>query len=90
MIHLVGPDFVEEVRQLARVGKITIMKEEAAVSLVRVLVEMFQPLCMEGARPADETMDHIVLGKEELGEIRTILAGDTRNKGDLCHGLFLR
>ena len=41
------------------------------------LVEALNPPCVEGGRAANDTMDVITLLQEELGEVGTVLPGDT-------------
>ena len=59
-----------------RVGQVRVVEEEARVGLVRIHVEVVDPLGVELARAADEAVDLVALLEEELGEVRAVLAGD--------------
>jgi hypothetical protein len=56
MIDFIWLDFIKEVCQLAGVGKVSIMQEEASIRIVRILIEMINPLCMKSARPPHKPM----------------------------------
>jgi len=49
--------------------------------IVRVLVEVIEPLRMKGAGPPDQAVDRIALGKQQLGQVRPVLAGDPGDEG---------
>jgi hypothetical protein len=51
---------------------------------MRIRVEMLEASSVEGGRTADDPMDFIALGQQELGQVATILACDTSNKRDLA------
>ena len=46
MIDFIWLDFIKEVCQLAGVGKVSIVQEEEGVRVVRILIQMINPLCM--------------------------------------------
>src|SRR5439155_19583661 len=50
--------------------------EQPGLVLVRVLVEVVDPTRRERARAADQAMDLVALGQEQLGEVRPVLACD--------------
>jgi hypothetical protein len=45
------------------------VEEEAGVGIVRILVEMIEPLRVECAGSPDQPVDCIPLGQKQLGEI---------------------
>jgi hypothetical protein len=53
---------------------------------VGIHVKMIDPLRIERAGTADDAMHLVAFGKEKFGEIGTVLAGDSRNKGFFTHG----
>ena len=53
--------------------------------MVLILIEMFDPLGGEDARPAHDAVDLIALGQQELGQIGAILPGDACNQSYLAH-----
>ena len=48
--------------------------------LVRILVDVVEPLGVEARRAADEAVHLVTFGEQKLGEIRTVLAGDARDQ----------
>ena len=69
MVDLVRFDVINEVGQLFRVREIAIMKEEADIRLVRVLVKMIDPSPVETARTADNAMDLIAFEEKKVSKI---------------------
>ncbi|MBT9133091.1 MAG: hypothetical protein DDT33_01622 [Firmicutes bacterium] len=53
------------------------MKKEPCPKLMRVLIEMVNAVSIKSARPSDEPVNFIALGKKELRQIRAILSGGT-------------
>ena len=53
--------------------------------LMDVPEDVVDPVRVEGAGPADQSVDFIALGKEKFCQVRSVLAGDA---GDECffHG----
>ena len=58
------------------VGEVAVVQDEAAVRLVRVLVEVVDALGVEGRGAALDAVDLVALGEQELGEVGAVLAGD--------------
>ena len=52
-----------------------------AVGDVRVLVQVVDPLGIEGRRPPLDAMDFVALGQQELRQIGAVLAGDAGDEG---------
>ena len=59
VIDLIRPDLVEEVRELARISKIAVVQDETGLRVMRILVEMLDPLRMKDTRPPDQPVDRV-------------------------------
>ncbi len=81
VIDLVGANLVEEVGELARIGEIAIVQDDAGLGVVWILVEMLDPLRMEGTGPPDQPVDRVALREQQLTKVRAVLAGDARDEG---------
>ncbi len=62
------------------------MEDEIPVIDMRVLVEMVDPAGVEHRAAALDAVDDISFPKEEIGQVRAILAGHTGNEGCLHEG----
>ena len=80
VVDFVRPDLLEEVGERARNGKIAVVEIDPSLGVVEVLVEMVDPVRVEGAGPADEPVDLVTLPEQEFGQIRSVLAGDARDQ----------
>src|SRR5258706_15048623 len=68
--------------EAARIGHVAVMKDEPAIRDVRVLKDMVDPLGIEqGSAPLD-TVHHIALVEEKLGQIGAVLPGDPGDQRD--------
>ena len=76
MVDLVGSDLLEEVGERAGYGQIAVVEIDPRLGVVEVLVEMVDPVGVEGAGPADESVDLVPLAEQELGEVGAVLARD--------------
>ena len=56
------------------------MQKQPGAGLVRILVEVLDPLGVERAGPADQAVDLVALGQQEFGQIGAILSGDAGNQ----------
>ena len=59
-----------------RIGEVGVVQEEAGIALVRIHVQVVDPLRVELAGATDQPVDLVALLQEELGEVRAVLAGD--------------
>lgn len=82
VVDLVGADLGDDVAEVGAVGEVAVVQEQRHVLAVGVAVEVVDTAGVEGGRAADDAVDLVALGKEELGEVGTILAGDTGDEGD--------
>ena len=81
VVDLVRPDLLEEVGELAGDGEVAVVEIDPRLGVVEVLVEVVDPVGVEGAGPADEAVDLVALAEQEFGQVGAVLAGDA---GDEC------
>ena len=81
VVDLVRLDLAQQGDQPRAVGEVAVVQEEPGVRVVRVLVEVVDPAGVERRRPADQAVDLVALGEQQLGEVGAVLAGDA---GDQC------
>jgi len=86
VIDFVGLDLLQDADQAGGVGQVAMMEDEPAVGLVRVLVEVVDPLGVEQGGAAFNAVDDVALVQQELGEIRAVLAGDAGDECGFVHG----
>jgi hypothetical protein len=55
------------------------MKLKPDIFLVRILIQVIYPFCIEKARPSLDPMHHIALLQEKFSQISSILACDAGN-----------
>lgn len=87
IIDLVRLHLLHDADQIGGVGEVTVMQNQLAIILVRVLIEMIDTLGVEERRPAFDTVHRIAFPDEEVGEVSTILAGnagDERDSGEVA------
>jgi hypothetical protein len=81
VVHLVGPQLPQQVDQGDAVGEVGVVEYEGAAGLVRVLVDVVDPLGVERGGAAHHPVHGVALVQQQLGEVRAVLAGDA---GDEC------
>jgi hypothetical protein len=69
VINLIGFDIINDMRQLARIGKIAVMKKQSRASDMRVGIDVVYPARVEGARTPNKAMDFIPFGEQEFGKV---------------------
>lgn len=80
VIDLVREDNIEPPAERGGVGEVSIMKlHSCLVSIVRIDIDVIDSLSVEVGRSPDQSMDFIALLKEELSQVRTILASNAGN-----------
>src|SRR2546427_629042 len=62
------------------------LRSEPGAGSVRVLVDMINPMGVEGARASHEPMNLVALGEQQFGQIRPVLARDSSDDRALRHG----
>src|SRR4030067_3321063 len=81
MINFVWLDIVDQLIQITRGCNISIMKVKVDTILsVGVAVNMIDALCIEGACPADQSMNFVTFGEQQFCPIRPILACNASNQ----------
>ena len=86
VIDFVGFAIADDSPQVYGVEQIAVVKVEANVLFVSVLVEVVDTLGRKDARPAHDAMHFVPLVEQQLREIRPILSGDSGNQCDFRHG----
>ena len=79
VVHLVGHDLLHQVRERRAVGQVAVVQEQPHVFQVRILVERLDPRRVETAGAADQAVDLVALGQQQLAQVAAVLAG---NAGD--------
>jgi hypothetical protein len=88
VIEFVGLNLLQDADQAGGVGQVAMMEDEPAVGLVRVLVEMVDPLGVEQGGAAFNAVDGVAFVQQEFGEIRAVLAGDAGDQCGFAHSTF--
>src|SRR5205807_9226763 len=57
--------------------------EQVGLVQVDLVSEVVNPLECLGASPADDAVDLVALGEQQLGEVAAVLAGDAGNQSPL-------
>ncbi len=83
VIDLFWADLIEEVRQLARVGKVAVVQVQARLRLVGVPVQVIDSRGVERARPPDKPVDRVAFGQQKLGQVGAVLAGNSGDQRNL-------
>src|ERR1043166_8528418 len=78
-------DIFNQARHGAGVAQVTVMELEGRLVGMRIGVNVIQAAGVEGAGPANDAMDLVPLGQQQLGKIRTVLSRDTCNQRFLRH-----
>ena len=81
IVDFIGLDLGDDSRQVGGVGEVSVMELEAGFFDVWVLVNMIHPFSVEQGGPPFDAVNFISLLEQKLGEVGTILSGDT---GDQC------
>lgn len=55
------------------------MEIQAPVATVRVLINVVNPIGIEGAGTPNDAMNFIAFTKQQFCQVRTVLAGDARD-----------
>ena len=74
--------------EVTGVAQITVVKFEPSILDMWILVNVIHPLGIEATRTALNPMDDVAFLEQELGQVRTILAGDSRDEGDFWSGVM--
>ena len=85
VVDLVRRGLLDQPVQVARIGQVAVVQEEAFVEQLAVVVEVIDAARVERAGAADDAVYVIAFFQQLLGQIRSVLPGDA---GDKRH--FLR
>ncbi len=85
VVDFVGLDLLDDADEAGAVGQITVVQDEAAAGLVRVLVEVVDAVGVEERGAALDAVDFVALAQQEFGKIGAVLAGDAGDEGFLGH-----
>jgi hypothetical protein len=80
VVDLVWLYLLENTDEIGGVGEIPIMKDHISVLLVRILIEVVDPIGIEKGRPALDAMDLVVFFQEQFSKVGPILSGDSRDE----------
>src|SRR5205814_8884950 len=75
---------LDDAYQARRIGHVAVVQDQAAVLVVRVLVQVIDALGVDERGAPLDAMHHVALGEQELGEIGAVLAGDPGDERDLA------
>jgi hypothetical protein len=71
--------------QRTRIRQIAVMQKKPLPAGMRILINRFEPPRVKRARPADDAVNFIALGQQQLRQIRTVLSGDASNQCAFRH-----
>ena len=77
VVDFVGLQLIQELGQINRVREVAVMEEEPHSIDVRILIKVIDAGRVEGAGPADNPVDFVALGHQQVGQIRPVLTGDS-------------
>jgi len=80
VVHLGRLDLADQPRQVAAIGQVAVVQVQVVLEAVRIGINPIQPRRVERGSPADDAVHLVPLLEQQLREVRTILAGDSRNK----------
>jgi hypothetical protein len=89
MIQFVRSETVDEAENPFGARQIAVVKEEASVGLVGILIDVVDALSVEGTGAPDDAVDLVSLRKKKFSKVGTILSGDAGNKSAF-HGIEFR
>jgi len=81
IVNLVGLYLLYDADKVGAVGKVSVVEKEAHPLLVRVHIEVVNAVRVEKARSALDAVHLVALAKQELGQVSSVLAGDTGYEG---------
>jgi hypothetical protein len=81
IVDFIGLELVEQLYHLHGIGEVAVVEMELHAVNVRVAVKVIDPARIEGRGPANHPVNFVAFGQQELGEIGTVLTGDTGDEG---------
>ncbi|PON39167.1 LOW QUALITY PROTEIN: hypothetical protein PanWU01x14_306780 [Parasponia andersonii] len=84
VVDLVGENNVEPAAERGGIGEVGVVElHPGLVGIVRIDVDVIDPLGVEVRGPSDQAMDLVALVEEKLRQVRPVLTRYTRNQGNL-------
>ncbi len=80
VVDLVGAHLLDDPDQVRRVRHVAVVQDQPRAGLVRIRVQMVDPVRVEQRRPALDAVDLVALLEQKLGEIGAVLARDSRDQ----------
>ena len=81
VVDFIGPHLLDDPDEVGAVGEVSVVEKEAHPLLVRVDIEVVDPVGVKEARPPFYPVHLIALLEQEFGEVGPVLSG---NAGDKC------
>jgi hypothetical protein len=81
IVDLLGLHLLYYADKVGAVGKVSVVEKETHPLLVRVHVEVVDPIGIKEARSTLDAVHLVVLAEQKLGQIRPVLAGDAGDEG---------
>ena len=81
VVNFIRLRFLHDSNEVAGVAQVAIVQLEVGVLNVRVLVDVVDTLGVEQRRTTLDAMNDVALLEQKFGKVRTVLAGDARDKG---------
>ncbi len=85
VVDFIGLHLLHDAGEVGGVCQITVVQDEALVLHMRVFIDMVHPLGVEQRRAALDAVDLVTLLKQELGEVATVLAGNSSYQRSFSH-----
>ena len=79
IVDLIGLNLVDQTIEVSGVCQVAVMQAQGSPFLVRIRIDVIKAIGIKGRGPADDAMNLVPFGKQELGKVGTILPG---NAGD--------
>jgi hypothetical protein len=79
VVNLIGSNFSDDASEVRGVTEVPVVEFKAGVLNMGVLIDVIDPLGIEGGCTTLDSMDLIAFLQEKLGEIRSVLPCDSCN-----------
>src|ERR1051325_4650461 len=76
---------VQQADERAAPGQVAIVQKEAGAFDLRIGINVVEPAAVERADAADQAMNLIAFGEQQLGQVRAVLAGNSRDESLFWH-----
>jgi hypothetical protein len=72
-----GLHLLDDADEVGRIRQIAVVQMQPDAVLVWILIKMIDPVGIERGGAALDTVDFVAFGEQQLGEVGTVLAGDS-------------